>query len=609
MALGHGEPRNLFCMMIHSTFRILILAAIFLAPSALRAQYTVTGCETVAGGTNTILDAHFLVTSTGNFINAGTVQFDGVTLLTNNGGMSEGTNGGCTADYRNPCSNTPGTSGVNLFSNAVGSTTINGSNPVRMYAATIDRNIQLANEWQIIQAFTFMSGMVSTNRANPGYFLHLRAGGSVSGNSDSRHVDGYAAWSGTGAFTLPIGNGAKQMPVGVVGDCGSVFKAAYFSTDPDVAALPSGAPFNTTALGTGVGAVSQVEYWDIDGATSTSITLHFDAASNLGAIVSEMAQVVVAGWNGAQWVSLGQAGSTGTLAGGGTITSLPVIPDEYAAFTFGFQTTGRFLVKARLQGAMFGVVSGSLMRDDLRIGGYLPATEPFTLSGGRLAMINGNSGAAIGPGVLDVTGNNAIVDWVLVEFRSAVDPTVIVATRAALLQRDGDIVSPADGSSGVEFGIPGESYYVSVRHRNHLGIMTAAPVTITLAGAMVDFIEALDGDVYHRPGYAGLARTTAGGGRVLWGGDANEDGKLKYTGFGNDLTAFFAQVLSFSGNGLLVLNFNNMFGYYGGDVNMDGQVKYTGLNTDASWVFINVLGYALNSATALNYNDLLEQLP
>jgi hypothetical protein len=49
------------------------------------------------------------------------------------------------------------------------------------------------------------------------------------------------------------------------------------------------------------------------------------------------------------------------------------------------------------------------------------------------------------------------------------DPAVIVQRRAGLIQRDGDIVD-LDGVSPLTFtGGASGNYYVTVRHRNHLG--------------------------------------------------------------------------------------------------------------------------------------------
>ncbi|MBL0043319.1 MAG: hypothetical protein IPP33_02530 [Flavobacteriales bacterium] len=89
-------------------------------------------------------------------------------------------------------------------------------------------------------------------------------------------------------------------------------------------------------------------------------------------------------------------------------------------------------------------------------------------------------------GVLAVTGPNAIVDWVLLELRGPAIPASIVATRAALVRRNGDIVD-VDGVSPVAFNVAPGSYYVSVKHRNHLGCMTSGTVALSSTPATVDF--------------------------------------------------------------------------------------------------------------------------
>ncbi|MBK7945849.1 MAG: hypothetical protein IPJ85_11315 [Flavobacteriales bacterium] len=78
-----------------------------------------------------------------------------------------------------------------------------------------------------------------------------------------------------------------------------------------------------------------------------------------------------------------------------------------------------------------------LMGDGMRALGLVPTTEPFTAPG--YVHVNGGSESTTAP-VLAVTGNNAIVDWVVLELRSATTPSLVLDTRCALLQRDGDVV-------------------------------------------------------------------------------------------------------------------------------------------------------------------------
>ena len=53
-----------------------------------------------------------------------------------------------------------------------------------------------------------------------------------------------------------------------------------------------------------------------------------------------------------------------------------------------------------------------LMGDGLRSGGHIPTTQPYSALGYSFLGNNG-SGPTVAPAVLAVTGNNAIVDWVV----------------------------------------------------------------------------------------------------------------------------------------------------------------------------------------------------
>lgn len=309
---------------------ILLLSAMVLP---LWAQHRISGCELVKG-TQTIYWPELEVKSGGHLINAGTIHYKGVTKLINDGGFAE--QGNCMADYSSTCSQSAGSSGDNHFDQSVASTTISGSMPVRMLQVTLDRAIELDNEWQLAGTLTWTSGMITTPRAEPAKYLHFLSGSSFSEATASRHVDGYAAWSGGSELTMPIGSGSKLGRLGLTGTCGVVYKAAYFNGNPSAATLPLGAPFSGTSLEAGLLHVSSVEYWDVDGIAPTKLTLHFDEDSGLSALAGSLSELVIAGWDGMQWVNLGNTATTGTLMGTGSITSETLTPDEYQAYTFGY---------------------------------------------------------------------------------------------------------------------------------------------------------------------------------------------------------------------------------------------------------------------------------
>ncbi len=219
-------------------------------------------------------------------------------------------------------------------------------------------------------------------------------------------------------------------------------------------------------------------------------------------------------------------------------------------------------------------VSGTgLMGDALRTAGIIPATEPYTGIGYTHV---GGGGETVAPAVLAVTGTNAIVDWVVLELRDDVDPGLVVATRSALLQRDGDVVA-TNGTSPVTLAIAPGNYHVAMRHRNHLGAMVLDPISLSGTPTTVDLTTAAT------VCYGTDARKTVGTAQVLWAGDANTNGTILYLGAGNDRDLVLVAI----GGSVPTLSVS---GYLRTDVNMDGQVKYTGGANDRDPMLLNIGG-------------------
>jgi hypothetical protein len=133
--------------------------------------------------------------------------------------------------------------------------------------------------------------------------------------------------------------------------------------------------------------------------------------------------------------------------------------------------------------------STMLMSDNLRTLPDFPLSDPYWKVPYNQSFIHTNNDTAqINPTLLTVTGNNAIVDWVFIELRGhIVSPCdyPLIAARAALLQRDGDIVAP-DGSPEIQFpDVPAGNYLLRVRHRNHLHLVTKEPIDFD--GTLVNF--------------------------------------------------------------------------------------------------------------------------
>jgi hypothetical protein len=116
----------------------------------------------------------------------------------------------------------------------------------------------------------------------------------------------------------------------------------------------------------------------------------------------------------------------------------------------------------------------------------------------------------------------SIVDWVLVELRSTPDGPA-VASRSAFLRNDGYVVGEDGVTPYLPFDVSSGAYYVVVKHRNHLPVMSAIPVTLTADDvATYDFTTGSD------QSYGGSSGTVLLSNN-MWGmtaGDANGDGAV-----------------------------------------------------------------------------------
>jgi hypothetical protein len=141
------------------------------------------------------------------------------------------------------------------------------------------------------------------------------------------------------------------------------------------------------------------------------------------------------------------------------------------------------------------------------------------------AILTGSNGTNI--------GGNAIVDWVFVELRDQTTPATVLETRAALLQADGDVVD-TDGTSSVYFSsVNCGSFYVGIRHRNHLAVRTSAVAMLSDVTTVIDFTATT-------PTY-GVALTTIGAtdprvvitlsggglGKALYSGDTDNNNTIE----------------------------------------------------------------------------------
>lgn len=278
--------------------------------------------------------------------------------------------------------------------------------------------------------------------------------------------------------------------------------------------------------------------------------------------------------------------SEGLQAAGGTsqYVFLPNTPHDYELIMA--QVSGQvtsFLaanlvtpvpIVVRLRALLDGPWTGPLMNGALASSGLLPLTEPYTALG--YGHVGSGGGEQTTAGLLATSGADGIVDWVVIELRNKNNPAQVVATRSVLLQRDGDVVD-ASGRSEIEFDLTPDEYFIAVQHRNHLGIMTALPLPLNGSGALVD----LSGSVEL---YGGVNAAKAQGGRLMmYAGDVDRNGVLRYIGSSNDRDLILSEI----GGSVPT---STSIGYTGEDVNLDGVVRYVGSSNDRDVILTNIGG-------------------
>ena len=80
-----------------------------------------------------------------------------------------------------------------------------------------------------------------------------------------------------------------------------------------------------------------------------------------------------------------------------------------------------------------------------------------------------------------------VVDWILVQLRETATGTAITS-KSAFLHKDGRIVTD-DGTSGeIELNAPAGNYYIVIKHRNHLAVMSKNAISLnSTSSTLYDF--------------------------------------------------------------------------------------------------------------------------
>jgi hypothetical protein len=255
--------------------------------------------------------------------------------------------------------------------------------------------------------------------------------------------------------------------------------------------------------------------------------------------------------------------------------------------------------KAYLQAALLNSTDGT-MRTTLWDNGTLPLTSPYPD-----AMVLDANVTLLQP-------FKRPVDWIWTELRDANDPKIVKEGRSALLLKDGSIVDAQNVFKTMRFTRTAGNYYLVLKHRNHLGVMTGTTVALSPNtnssslfnnNYLADFTNGSSPITYGTHAQAILNGITC----ALWAGNANGVTQVKFQGSGNGTTSIKDRVLSEAGN----TSGSNLYSFTGmspADVNLDGQIKYQGSGNDSTILKDIVLSHPGNTGSS-NLFTIEEQLP
>lgn len=201
------------------------------------------------------------------------------------------------------------------------------------------------NDLQADSMLKLSSGLITTGNNK----VIINDNAIVYGADVTHYISGFCRKVGNDAFSFPVGKSGKYAPI--------LISAPANVTDHFTASYYTGTPhptYDTSSKQAPVVQVSPNEYWKLDrtnGTSSVGVTLTWESARS--GSVSDPATVLVSRWNGAQWVSEGNATYSGNSASGSvtsnsvnnfspfSLANATLVPLQVKMFNFTATKTGR----------------------------------------------------------------------------------------------------------------------------------------------------------------------------------------------------------------------------------------------------------------------------
>lgn len=242
--------------------------------------------------------------------------------------------------------------------------------------------------------------------------------------TDDHFFDGYVTTYSTNNFTFPVGQSSVYAPIRINASNVNGVDAAYIHSDP------SG--FDATLAGEVTGLVA-TGYWNMQRTSGSDangkVTLLWD--SSLSALVgTEIEALVIAGYNGTDWIDIPADAATGNISAGTITSTSDVDLSTFKYFTFGKKETCAPVVADNGITTIWNGVTWS---------NGVPSAQ-------SIAVLNANySGSIIANSLNMGSYNVTLADGEVMEIVKGVVSTggkVIMSSEASLVQRDDSADAP-----------------------------------------------------------------------------------------------------------------------------------------------------------------------
>lgn len=200
----------------------------------------------------------------------------------------------------------------------------------------VNNNLFLEVSMGITNNSNFILGNVVTPRNNLDINLEYINNAFYNGETATAKVDGYSSINNIQNFMFPIGVDQQLRPLKLTStNINNSAKSAYFKENPNNPTTFD-ISFNTENRTDILLAISNEEFWDLDGSIPSKVTLTWNSESSLSSFIDDLSNLRIVGWNTALaiWEDLGNTDSSGDFEIG-EITSDVFLPDDYSIITFG----------------------------------------------------------------------------------------------------------------------------------------------------------------------------------------------------------------------------------------------------------------------------------